>query len=174
MAVAAHVVTPEDLNAYQAGDQQTMINQATAAVRSYCGWHVTPQITETITVAGSGGQWLVLPTLQLVGVNAVTNADNDPYTSDDYTWLPHGVLHRTPDCGIWARGGTVTLTMTHGYDEAPDLAGVILARAARVQSNGRGATRVQAGPFSEQYDTGTGFTADETAVLDRYRLPPRP
>ena len=44
-----------------------------AEVRAYCGWHIAPVVTETLTLDGPGGHLLVLPTLRLVDLLSVTN-----------------------------------------------------------------------------------------------------
>lgn len=170
------IVLVGDLESYQGGDAQSLIDQATALVRRYCGWHVTPERTETFVLDGSGGRSLRLPSLHVTGVSAVTN-DDIVYTDDEFEWSTVGTLTRSPSCGIWIKGARkVRVTVTHGYsaDDAADLASVVMARATRVQGSPGAAIRVQAGPFSEQYEAGSGFTADELATLDRYRLPPRP
>jgi hypothetical protein len=178
--VAGPIVDTDDLTAYQEGDPQSLINQATSDVRGYCHWHVTPSIAETLTLDGSGTGTLILPSLHVAAVTSVTY-DGVLLAADDYTWSPIGVIELAPRgpyfAGVcrWSSGlGRVVVVMTHGFDEAPDLAGVILARASRSQGNPNAATRTQMGPFAEQYETSSGFTADETSILDRYRLPPRP
>jgi len=170
------IVLVGDLESYQGGDAQSLIDQATALVRRYCGWHVTPERTETMTLDGSGGRSLRIPSLRVTGVSAVTN-DGIAYTDDDFAWSSVGTLTRAPRTGIWVEGPRkVQVTVAHGYsqDDAADLASVIMARATRMQASPGSASRVQAGPFSEQYEAGSGFTSDELATLDRYRLPPRP
>jgi len=179
--VAANpVVIPGDLESYQAGDPQLLIDQATADVRRYCGWHVTPSITEVVTLDGSGNGTQILPSLHVTAVTSVTY-DGTLLTADDYIWSPVGVIEYAPlgpyfpGVAYWSRGaGRVVVEMTHGYDEAPDLAGVILALASRSVGARSGLTRMQMGPFSEQYEVGSGCTASELATLDSYRIPPRP
>lgn len=167
----APIVTPDDLAAYQAGDPQQLLDAATAEARSYCRWHVTPSLSETVTLDGPGGQTLLLPSLHVTAVSSVT-ADGTLLVADtDYTWSQVGVLTRVDGCWPWTTG-SVVVAFTHGYDEAPDLAKVILARASRSQSNHTVAKSVTTGPFSESYDL--AFFADEYATLDRYRLPSRP
>lgn len=181
--MVAPIVTLPDLVKYQDGDAQFMIDQATAYVRSYCGWHVTPVVTETITLSGAGPSLeqramhyartrvLFLPSLHVVSVASVTQ-DGALVPSTDYMVDPAGFLVHSGD---WSSGvRSVVVTMTHGYDEAPDLADVILARASRRQVNPNAVTRTQAGPFSEQYEVASGFAPDELVALDRYRLHPRP
>jgi hypothetical protein len=175
------IVIPGDLASYQGGDAQLLIDQATADVRQYCHWHVTPsKPAVTVMLDGSGNGTQILPSLHVTAITSVIY-DGTLLTVDDYTWSPIGVIEYVADGPYfseilqWATGlGKVVVVMTHGYDDAPDLAGVILALASRSQGNPNRLTRTQAGPFADQYEVGSGFTASELATLDRYRLPPRP
>lgn len=172
------VVVPGDLGAYQAGDPQFLINQATADVRRYCHWHVTPSLTEIVTLDGSGSLFQSLPSLNVTAVTSVTEdgvlLDPSAYTWSQagYEWSQVGQLWRSRPWSGHFR--SIVVEMTHGYDQAPDLAGVILARASRMQGNPNAATRTQVGQVSEQLEVSSGFTAEEINVLDLYRLPPRP
>jgi len=176
MTIAAPIVILDDLVAYQAGDAQSLIDQATANVRTYCGWHITPVVTETVTLSGLGQTFaatrtkvLFLPSLHVVLVTSVLR-DGVLVPAAEYVVDPAGLLVHV---NAWPDGvGSVTVTMTHGYAEVPDVAAVIMARVSRVQATPGSAVRVQAGPFSEQYQSGTGFTDDELVTLDRYRLRP--
>lgn len=142
-----------------------------ALIRSYCGWHVAPVRTETLTVDGSGGTIQPLPTLHVVAVDAV---ENDGVAVADVEWSESGFLR-----GRWTsklRG--VTVTLTHGYVTWPaeiEACAARLAAAERIALTGGGqvsigAVRV-AGP---QLQSGTPpLDPYVAAILDRYRLPPR-
>lgn len=175
------IVTTADLTSYQAGDAQGLIDQATALVRRYCGWHVTPELTETLTLNGSGNGVQILPSLRVASIASVTHDGTLLTADDDYTWSAAGWIEYVAagpyfsEAGLWATApGKVVVELTHGYTDAPDLAGVILARASRMQGNPNAATRTQVGQVSEQVEVASGFTADERATLDLYRLAPRP
>ena len=179
MSTSPPIVTSTDLEAFQGGDVDALLDQANAVVRGYCGWHVAPVVTQTVTLVGSRNPLLALPSLNVTAVSSVT-VDGVAVDVDAYTWSAIGVLRRV-DC--WWNGfasttggqSAVEVTFTHGYDSVPDLARVILALANRMQDNPKSATRVQAGPFAEQYGAaGSGFTLDELAVLRRYRIPVAP
>lgn len=171
------IVAPSDLTRYQGGDAQSLIDAATAMVRRYCGWHITPAVTETVRLKGSGTSVQMLRSLHVTAITTVTY-DGDILTSDDYEWSEVGYL------SLLARGPYFSAThgyprkwlevgYTHGYDEAPDVASVILGLVSRGQKTPSGVMRSVAGPYSEDYAEG-GFLKDELAILDRYRLPPRP
>ncbi len=176
------IVTTTDLTAYQGGDAQSLIDQATALVRRYCGWHVTPSMSETITLDGSGVGMQILPSLHVTGITSVTY-DGTLLSATDYAWSPNGVIEYVAAglyfAGVsrWSTGlGKVVVVFTHGYTDAPDLAGVILARATRAQKDPKGnLSSWTRGPFSENYQGASSeFTKDERDTLDRYRLAPRP
>ncbi|HET8768683.1 MAG TPA: hypothetical protein VFM86_15260 [Pedococcus sp.] len=172
-------VIVSDLTDYQSGDPQTLIYQATALVRSYCGWHVSPSATDTVTVMGSGRPSILLPSLYVTAVSAVTE-DGVTLTGSDFVWDASGIVGRvgvpwtTPD-------KAVTVTFTHGYDQAGDFAAVILAVASRAQASPDGVVRRQAGLVSETYSqTGTGTAGGvsllphEKDILRAYRIPRTP
>lgn len=176
------IVTEADLNERSDGSREALVAQATAAIRRFCGWHIAPSVTQTITLDGPGGGVLALPSLYVTDVASVTSDGSLLVATDDYTWNAYGLLNRTATtwCGLpwrwsFAQRG-VQVTFTHGYDlaDVPDVAGVIMAKAERLASNPHGATRVQAGPFAEQYENASGFTTDEETILAQYRIIPGP
>ena len=175
------IVTPEQLTLYQAGGAQSAIDQATALVRGYCGWHVTPSAAETVTLDGSGTSTKILPSLHVTAITSVTY-DGTLLSATDYAWSPIGVIEylRAGPYFIsacrWLTGlGKVVVVMEHGYPEAADLVGIILARADRSQNVPDRITQTVMGPRSESYSAaGQEFSTEELAVLDRYRLPGRP
>jgi len=173
---AGPVVTPADLALYQSGDVQTLLDQATALVRSYCGWHVAPSITETVSVAGSGVGSIALPSLWVTDVSAVVE-DGTSLLSTDFVWDPAGIVGRlgvpwtTPD-------KVVTVTFTHGHARAEDFEAVVMAIAARAEASPDGVVRRQVGLVSETYSQtssnvagGVSLLPHEKDALRAYRLP---
>ena len=174
------IVTTTDLDAYLSGDRQAALDAATAAVRAYCGWHVTPEVTETVTVDVEGCT-VLLPSLYVTDVTEV-RAEGEVVDAAGYEWSAAGILR------VHAKRGfrTLEVTMTHGYAEAPDVAEVVLRAAARSTAvNGSDGAAfplksVQVGQVSEGYAVptswagGSALTDEDRAVLDRYKLPPRP
>ena len=104
------------------------VRAAGAAVRGYCGWHVAPEVEQTITLDGTGGPTLVLPSLL---VKAITDVSIDGQAVDPASleWSTSGVVRRwTPD-----KFRSVTLTIRHGYNALP---GDVLAAVATTASAG--------------------------------------
>lgn len=161
--------------------------QAEAEVRAYCGWHITPLVTETLTVDGSGNRSQMLPTLHLVNVTAVTDGDTVLTVglgpSSDVEWSHNGYLrfntwqhHRK----FTERLQGVTADVVHGYADWPlDVLAVVRRLTQRALDSDEAGTLAQVGQV--RYATGsdglpaTGTLTDlDRNVLDRYRLPPWP
>lgn len=134
---------------------------AVASVRAYCGWHIAPEVTETLTVDGSGTSVQMLPTLRLVDLISITNAGA---VVADPEWSTSGMVR-----GCWtSRFRGVVAEMRHGYEEWPsDLVAVI----AEMVASGGQARVSQVTSRSHQ----VSFELDDAAerqrqTLDRYRL----
>jgi len=109
---------------------------ALAAARRYCGWVVTPPETVTITVDGPGGHLLSLPTLQ---INTLTSVVEDGVTLDvnDLHVSKGSGLVRKKSGGCWSsKLGSIVVTMTHGFDEAPDFDAAVEQTAAALAAAG--------------------------------------
>lgn len=152
--------------------------QAEAVVRSYCGWHIAPVRTATLRVPWFDGT-LTLPTLHLVSVASITDADDVVIDPTEYGFTEAGVLYREPvrdyayRYALW--GQPVTIEYTHGYaDPPPDITGAVVALAKQAASVAPGLQAQSTGPFSETYLSGLDAYGSQRAILDRYRLPPRP
>lgn len=150
-----------------------------AAVRSYCRWHVAPEVTETVTLDVAGyGPMLFLPTLRLGSVSEVRDVTGDePRTLDGWRKTAAGMLSRP---GGWPAGfSAVEVDMVHGYDECPaDILAVAKAMVS-VSPELASATQFQGGPFqisSPAYTTAgaASLSYAQQSVLDRYKIPYRP
>lgn len=145
---------------------------ASAQVRSACGWHIAPVVTQDAVFAWSHSGVYLLPSLRVVAVAAVKVNG----AAVAYDWSPSGEVHvatRLRDIpsingpGVWGSNlRAVTVSFTHGYETCPeDVRQAVALRAARL---GAGRTQTQsAGPFSY---TST-FDSDPDADLASYRLP---
>lgn len=117
-------------------DSQFWLNAAHGAVRRFCGWHVAPVIVETLTLDGSGGSDLLLPSLHVVQLTAVMNDGIDVTTQVDTSHA--GLLRLTS--GTWTnRLGRVTVTLEHGHnlEDVPEVAAIIAGVAKRGPNSGR-------------------------------------
>lgn len=112
------------------------LNAAHGAVRRFCGWHVAPVITATLTLDGNGGTDILLPSLRVVRLDAALNDGVDVTAQVDTSHA--GILRLTS--GRWTnRLGGVTVTLSHGYelDEVPEVAAIIAGIAKRGPNSGR-------------------------------------
>lgn len=138
-----------------------------ALIRGYCGWHVAPVITETITVDGPGNDVLCLPTLRLLDLTDVLN-DTTPVTPE---WSQAGFARR---CWWTGKLRGVTATLTHGYEYCPLEVVAVGRRLTQTAATASGASiRVGAVSISGGQVDGSGLDPYCSAILDRYRLPSR-
>lgn len=145
------------------------MNEAAASfVRGYCGWHIAPVITETITVRASGSA-IVLPTL-LMGTVSIAEPDATILDSTTYAVWPWGVVELTTR-SCWAHQ-ILTVTMTHGYDQCPDELVSAASSISQTQLTD-GATSVRVGQLQTTRPAGTegsDIPSYVAAVLERYRI----
>lgn len=190
-------LVPGDVEQYTAGrlsqtDPETVraLNAALARVRRYCGWHVSPVRTETITVdrPERNHPYLVLPTLKIVQLNSIT-IDGVPVALDNVRTSADapGVLslnNLNPWSGWhWDSGfGLVEVNLRHGFTaaEAEDFREGVLSLVDRsMQTVNSGAT----GPLIEKqiddvrYRWGSGSVDSavvgaplDTSIISKYRL----
>lgn len=146
-------------------------------IRRYCGWHIAPVIEQTVVLDGSGSTALFVPTLKLRSIASckVNGVDVDPATLE---WSEDGFLRRA--CGWPDRLRSVELTIEHGFEEAPEIAELIMEIAERAGTAVGGRTREQAGGVSISnalvapgVSGGVVIMDHEKATLDKYKLPGR-
>lgn len=176
------LVTPEAFSAWTGGRVPVsdprlapLLEGATRAVRRYCGWHIAPLLPETLTIDGTGGRLLTIPTLRMTNVDEV-KVLGDVLPTDAYDWSELGNIELRH--GRWPRRfRSITAKVEHGFDTAPDVAQIIMQVCAAAISSPMGATREQAGQVSVTW----GLTAPNTAggmsllqrdleILDLYRV----
>lgn len=152
-----------------------LLDAASAAVRRYCGWHISPVAEETLVLDGPGGDLLVLPTLRLEMVTSLT-VSGEAVDVAGLEWSGNGEVRRR---GGWPdRFRSVVIGIRHGFADAPDVQQIVQQVVANAISSPMGATREQAGQVSVQWSTtapgvsgGLSLLERDLAVLDRYRLP---
>lgn len=160
-----------DLSSYQSKDPQQALDAALATVRSYCGWHIAPSETDTLSVWSHDGCSVFLPTLNLTAVTSVVQ-DAVTLSPSTYTFESFGVIKAAPGTRF-STTSRVTVAFTHGYSETPaDVKDVALGLAQRSISDNRGMVpRVGAGAsvvVMENY--GPQLGEGDKAKLDPYAL----
>lgn len=161
-----------DLSAADAATAQMLLEAVTDEIRTYCGWHIAPVATETVTVDGSGSEVQGLPTLHLVDLVAVSE-DGTDLTVADVQWSAAGYLRRPGYRWTTSLRGVVA-EIEHGYAEVPaGLIALTCAVATRSWTNPAGVTREQSGGESVSYAAADGtaavsaLTDQEMRMLDR-------
>lgn len=144
-----------------AGVDESNWKAACAAVRSFCRWHIAPSHRETVTVDGSGGDVLFLPTHRLTEIHSIVD---DGREVSDPEWSAAGMVRGSWSCKF--RG--VVVDMTHGLDECPDDVLNVALSLAKRPPNG-GLKSKGAGPFSETYGD-SDMSDSERTTLAPYRM----
>jgi len=158
-----------DLVAYQSRDPSLAIDAAVAAVRSHCGWHISPSISETVSIWSPGGRSVFVKTRNLTAVTSVTQ-DGVAINLATVTFTRYGKVARYPGY-VFSRLTPVSVGITHGYATLPDDArDVILAVAQRSISDTRGlvARPGTAGIFVETF--GPNLTDGDKKKLAPYTI----
>lgn len=152
-------------------DAEAQLDAALAAVRRYCGWHIFPEVTETLLVDGSGGAQLHLPTLRIVDLHEVRELAGDSWATSTVTWSSAGMLRKRHGrfTDEW-RG--VEVALTHGFAEAADVVKIVGDVAFRELSNPHRRSSLRVGERQESFSLAgaSGLFGTEFAVLDQYRL----
>jgi hypothetical protein len=152
---------PYDLPPTPPGVDEQAWADVFAEIRSHCGWHIAPEVTETVTVDGPGTSVVVLPTLRLVDVVSITN---DGTEVTDPEWSRAGTVRYY--CWTWKYRGVVA-EITHGYDEWPaDLLALAVDMVA--DDSGETVAAMTSGPFQVRFESPA--SARRREVLDRYTL----
>lgn len=168
-------MAPPDLAVAPVGVDPQVWDAACGAVRGFCRWHVAPSWVQPVVLDGPGGCELVLRTKHLTAVESVVN-DGTPV--DDVEWSEKGIVRLLG--ARWSRKlRSVSLTMTHGYDQCPPEILRILTDMVKLSAV-TGAATMQAGPFGVTFTGGSaaaeagavGLSEAQKAVLLPYRLEP--
>ncbi|MGV0627204.1 hypothetical protein [Mycolicibacter minnesotensis] len=181
-------LTPADVEAFTKGrlskdapNVAALLTTALAAARRYCGWHVTPVRTaDVITLDGPGSGMLVLPTLRLTALTSVTE-DGIAVDLSTLAWSARGLVRKKSGARWSDKFGSIEVTMSHGFAEAPDWQAAVLSMVDRISEDfslsSSIASRLVVGPFEfpePSAAAGTAFTLVERAILDSYALEKSP
>ena len=172
-------LTVNDVDTYTKGrlpaaDARTaeLLKRSLAGARRYCGWFVTPvQADYTFHLDGPGTRDLMLPTMNMTGLSAVTE-DSNALDITTLAWSRQGII-RKRTCHRWScQLGAITVTATHGYleDDAEDWRGAVLAACdLAVQNIGQQLQDYTVDDVVRKWFKSPQYAFD-TATLDRYRL----
>lgn len=150
-------------------------------IRAYARWHITPIITETLTLDATGARTINLPTLRLVGVERLEYAGQE--ISPESIEFSDAGLIRIGKTALPSRLGGIKATIRHGYDprECAEIFEIAEALDRRMQTGivSQGVVQQTTGPFSMRFGTVSGglplsqalLLEPEKQVLARFRLP---
>lgn len=173
MAPAPALVTPAQFSAWTKGKiaandprVELLLSGATRGIRRWCGWHIAPEYDDDRHLDGPGGRELSLPTMHLVSIATLTE-DGTPLDVDDLEWSELGEI-RKPGRARWtSRYRGVHVTFRHGYEDADDVAQVIIQVCANAIASPMGATREQAGALAASWSATAPGVAGGMSLLDR-------
>lgn len=154
---------PYPLPVAPAGVDEGVWEATVADVRGFCGWHVAPEVTETLTVDGPGSGLLVLPTLRLVDVLSITD---DGAALTDPEWSVTGMVRAY--CWTWKFRGVVA-EITHGFEQWPADLLAVMAEMASTTASLAGVKAVTSGAHQVTFET--SLRPSQRDVLGRYQLP---
>lgn len=106
-------------------ETQRALDAALARVRRWCGWHVSPVVTETIYLdVPEGSSMLVVPTMKIDTLNTITVGGTAVNVSDvTYSREAPGIL-QTKNFLPWGDKlttsglGQIAINLSHGYAAA--------------------------------------------------------
>lgn len=124
------LVGADDLVEFGGGPYtEAQVGAAANAIRRRAGWHIAPNITETVTLDHDGSVVVRLPSLHVTDVLLVEDmSGREPREITDYRWSSSGMLE-----GRFPQGfRSLRVKFSHGYSICPgDLARLVASRTQR-------------------------------------------
>jgi len=204
-ALTAHTGLPPlldpgdpDWAAYQAQDPNWFLEVAGDAIRTYCGWHIWPNLALIETNLRIGAKGLIqVPSLMVTAVESVTiqsqgGQDDQILDPTQYNWFDYGVIepigwHWWSAYGGFYYGpdnwsflpiyqlGLVTVAFNSGYAEVPTVIKEIAYELTTVSTevSAGNVKEVQTPGFRLQLMQAYGLTlnCDQKNRLSPFRLP---
>lgn len=137
------------------------IDAASAAVRSFCGWHVAPNVACRAVVDGDGMRSVWLPTTVLTSVESVQLSASE---LSGIQWSRIGQV--MPDQRAPIGLQTVTVDYHAGLSEVPaDVAAVVAGVVVRSIALSYGVASESAGGVSVSYSQGATYGGAGNATL---------
>lgn len=145
------------------------------AVRSFCGWHVSPSLT-CYWQGDADGRLVQLPAMNVTSIHSVT-INGSALASTEYSWRPSGLIRlKKPVDDDW--GQLVSVEFESGV--SADILGATVSQiAVNTLVAPAGVQREQVGDVSIAYNlTASGVTGgirllpSDKAMLKAFQLPP--
>lgn len=169
------IVTAEEFETLTGGKHagdiriEPMLDAVSAVVRSYCNWHVSPELRCTANLTASG-RIAKLPALVVTGIESVTDGGEE-LDEGKYEWLPNGLVRR---CCFkqWSQAWSgVSVAYTAGVEDA-GLKQLVANLASGVLSAPTGVSSESAGNVSVSWDA--DLSRVDSALNDRTKGMLRP
>lgn len=176
----AAFATPAELASFLQRDLDTAtatlaLENASQQIRDYVGWSVSEEVDREVTLDGTGGPYLWLPTKHLTDVSTVVENGVTLTVVDDFDWSSRGYLIRS---GRWTcRPRAVVVTFTHGWPDGSEklrtARSVCLSLAGSIYDNPGGVRSYTVDDVSETYagasaDLGPLLSDVQRIALDAY------
>lgn len=145
------------------------LNQASAAIRSYCGWHIAPVLECNAPISVQGNQRLfMLPCLFVSKVKEIYE-DGNLLPKDSYDWSYNGCIRR---CGwkCWSnsmRGNYAIYDAGFEINQVPDLATVVYQVVANAVAAAPGVRSESVGDVSTSFNQTASGVSGGITLLDR-------
>lgn len=157
--------------------QPSSADIARALARRYCGWHVSPVVTdEEITLDGPGHRLLALPTLALTALSSVVENGVELDLST-LTWSNTGLVAKRDGSPWTDQLAGITVTMSHGYASAIDFdqaVSIIAQSTSSADRDDAAMIRKRIDDVEYQWSDAGGPLAAAQPLLDKFKLEPSP
>lgn len=156
------IPTPESFET----DGGFWLKAAQSAIRRECGWHIMPNIPLEGSVNSRGGLVIRLPARHVTSIESLTDRDGNPLP---YVYDPESGLVESVNGAFPVGVAAIRYAIHAGYDDCPDVQGVLVNAAKR-------ASTAAAGVIASQSVNGSSVSynvtlmADELAKLKPYKL----
>ena len=141
---------------------------ASDMIRDHCGWVVGPLTTETLYLDGPDSRTLMLPTLNLVELVALTQNTVPVDLSGMHPSRTGVIRSRTPFIDVF---GQVAVTVRHGLDPVPSpIVDLTLQMAARALGSPLGVVREQSLVANVTWTSTAAGVAGGTVIMEHEKL----
>ena len=173
---APSILTPQEFRALTGNKVSSrdellkpMLDAVSASVRSYCGWHVSPELACS-WIGEADGRIIRLPVMAATILEVrIGGRVIDP---DSYEWTSQGLIRLA--CANANRWRSVEVDFTAGTEATGELGAVVAQIAANALIARPGIAEEHAGQVGLTYNqTGTGITGG-VSILPRDRELLRP
>ena len=153
-----------------------LLRVAGSTIRTFLGWHLAPNYSDTITTTVGSKGIVPLPSRHVTYVNEVV-VDGRTIPPSDFFWSEEGWIELPAH-----RGQRVKIIFEHGYDKVPDDVKAVAYELVKqgqstAPTGGNIASLSSPGGYSVSFNntagtegTGSGLSDDQRSRLANYRV----